>query len=130
MKAPLPPRDGCAHLPDGVTEALACLPSLPLPAVPAATELQPPVHTKQMPALRRGTKVHTFCGLHRKVTTVTLSSCRTWGSGSGAQAAPAHGQALGAVGQQLVLLGELGHCNLGVEGGRAVQLGQRAVGGQ
>lgn len=46
----------------------------------------------------------------------------------GAQAAPAHGQAPGAVGQQLVLLGELGHSNLGVEGGRAVQLGQRVVG--
>ena len=82
MKAPSPPHDGRAHLPDGVTEAPACLPSLPLPAVPAATELQPPVHTKQMPALRWGTKVHTFCGWHRKVTTVTLSSCRTWDSGS------------------------------------------------
>lgn len=42
----------------------------------------------------------------------------------GAQAAPAHGQALGAVGQQLALLRELRHCHLGGEIGRAVQLGQ------
>lgn len=39
------------------------------------------IRTKQMPALRRGTKVHTLCGRHRMVTTVTLSSCRTWAVG-------------------------------------------------
>ena len=43
---------------------------------------------------------------------------------TGAQAAPAHGQALGAVGHQLVLLGEMGDCDLSVEVGRVVQLEQ------
>lgn len=39
------------------------------------------VLTKQMPARRRGTSVHTFVGRQRDVTTVTLSCCRTLGGG-------------------------------------------------
>lgn len=37
--------------------------------------------TKQMPARRRSTRVHTFVGRQRNDTTVTLSSCRTLASG-------------------------------------------------
>lgn len=39
------------------------------------------VLTKQMPARRRGTSVHTLVEGQRDVTTVTLSSCRTLGGG-------------------------------------------------
>lgn len=39
------------------------------------------VRTKQMPACRRGTSVHTLARRHRVVTTVTLSSCRILGGG-------------------------------------------------
>lgn len=39
------------------------------------------VRTKQMPACRRGTSVHTLERGHRVVTTVTLSSCRMLGGG-------------------------------------------------
>lgn len=48
----------------------------------------------------------------------------------GVQLAPAHGQALGALGQQLALLRELGHCHLGVEVGRPFQLGVNKGRGQ
>lgn len=41
-----------------------------------------PALTKQMPAARRGTSVHTVCSRHRKVTTVTFSSCSTRGVGA------------------------------------------------
>lgn len=41
-----------------------------------------PALTKQMPAARRGTSVHTLCSRHRKVTTVTFSSCSTRGVGA------------------------------------------------
>ena len=42
---------------------------------------EPRVLTKQMPACRRGTRVHTLVGRQRPVTTVTLSCCRIWGGG-------------------------------------------------
>lgn len=39
------------------------------------------VRTKQMPACRRGTSVHTLARRQKVVTTVTLSSCRILGGG-------------------------------------------------
>lgn len=39
------------------------------------------IRTKQMPACRPGTRVHTLVGRQRAVTTVTLSCCRTRGGG-------------------------------------------------
>lgn len=44
--------------------------------------------TKQMPARRRGTSVHTFVGGQRNDTTVTLSSCRTLAAGRSVPSLP------------------------------------------
>lgn len=53
-----------------------------LPGVRPLSLLLQRVLTKQMPACRRGTKVHTFTRRrHMLVTTVTLSSCSTLGDG-------------------------------------------------
>lgn len=53
-----------------------------LPGVQPLSLLLQRVLTKQMPACRRGTRVHTFTRRrHRLVTTVTLSSWSTLGNG-------------------------------------------------